>query len=1000
MDIRNFIAGVITLIVALGYGVTECAAYAPYKSYAVHSRIIPTTVTGVKRHTIDLNGKWDFRFSPSSKWTKINVPGEIAMQGYGVQHDEAVTYRRSMDIPKDFAGHKIILRFDGTYSYATLVVNGKTVREHRGGFSRWETDITRFVHPGKKNVIELSLIDPVEEISYASGYAHHPVCGILRDVTMYAVPVDYISNLHVETSLDSVYRDADLKIGFDYEGEPQAQLAVSLLSPQGLKVARKVISLDNGSNNLTLHVANPVKWDAEHPNLYRLVLDLIKSGKTEASMTKQIGFREIRIDNDRMLVNGKPVKLRGACRHDIHPELGRATTREIDSIDAVLFKEANMNFVRTSHYPPTERFLEFCDRYGIYVECEAAACFVDTYRQKNYAPGASQNDSTFTAQYLGQLEEMAKSFQPHPSILFWSIGNESVYGTNFQLSHDFLRDYDASRPIIFSYPGSQPADTKSIYDLLSMHYQDVNGNLWQWGKHTSGFQGEGIPALFDEWAHPACYTYATLREDPNIREFWGKSLDMMWNGVYNAPGALGGAIWGYVDEVFHLPRPRYGTDYWKEFAHTAKPDGFRGDCVGYGDWGIVDIWRRPKPEFWATKKAYSPIRIENQRIIHPVAGLPLQLTVFNRFDHTNLSEVKSQARYKGRTIPLTMPAAAPHQKAILHIPPIDYQSGDSLFIEFMDCREAIIDSYLFTIGDRTIDYPDGLNASKSLSVTEGADGITIHGDGFAVPFDHVTGLISGAEVDGVKVIEKGPYLNAYVNFNHLTGAEVRKMANHIEINPADWVKESLSWNNAGKNILVNITGSYNDIQVQYAISVSPNGNINVDYTVDGLPDGYLRETGLAFILPDTYRTLSWDRLGYWDNYPEGSMSGNTGSVDLFNSYVPAYGMRPEQEWARDTHDYYYWSDRGAPCERPLTMAAKAMKENVNWYTLSQGQDKPSISVVSPDAEVACRLSHDEEGVLALYADNRWDYPEIAWGNYCKALPSLPCYGQIRLVLSR
>ena len=146
---------------------------------------------------------------------------------------------------------------------------------------------------------------------------------------------------------------------------------------------------------------------------------------------------------------------------------------------------------------------------------------------------------------------MVKSFRSHPSILFWSIGNESVYGTNFQQCWDWVKATDKTRPVIFSYPGSV-GEKEPVYDILSMHYQDVNGNLNQWNRSTHGFQGEGIPALFDEWAHPACYTYATLQEDPNIREFWGHSIERMWSGLFDAPGGLGGAIWGYVDEIITL----------------------------------------------------------------------------------------------------------------------------------------------------------------------------------------------------------------------------------------------------------------------------------------------------------------------------------------------------------------------------------------------------------------------------------------------------------------
>lgn len=158
-----------------------------------------------------------------------------------------------------------------------------------------------------------------------------------------------------------------------------------------------------GKNIFSLPIKNPLKWDAEHPNLYTLEVAIQQQGKVISSFNRHIGFRDIKIMKNRMLVNGHPVKLRGACRHDIHPTLGRTTTAELDSLDVILFKQSNMNFVRTSHYPPTERFLEFCDRYGIYVESETAVCFVDTYRQKNYAPGKSQDDSTYTRRLSGSV---------------------------------------------------------------------------------------------------------------------------------------------------------------------------------------------------------------------------------------------------------------------------------------------------------------------------------------------------------------------------------------------------------------------------------------------------------------------------------------------------------------------------------------------------------------------------------------------------------------------
>ena len=605
-------------------------------------------LAGVETPAVLLSGTWQFRYSPDSKWDKIQVPGEPAMQGYAIEHDKPFTYRKSFTVPADYAGKHTILRFDGVYSYARLFVNDTFVREHHGGFTRWDTDVTPFVRPGKKNEIRLEGTERLDDISYASGYAHHPIGGILRDVTLFALPETCLYDFYAETHLDAAYEDAVLKIGYSSPVVGGAEVAYTLADPSGRRypLAQSRFPLKEGGNMNELPVKNPLKWDAEHPNLYTLTVTLSKDGKEIGRFDRRIGFRDVKIEKDRMLVNGMPVKLRGACRHDIHPTLGRTTTAELDSLDVILFKRSNMNFVRTSHYPPTERFLEYCDRYGIYVESETAVCFVDTYRQKNYAPGKTQDSAEFTPRYLSQCREMVKSFRSHPSILFWSIGNESVYGTNFQQCWDWVKATDKTRPVIFSYPGSV-GEKEPVYDILSMHYQDVNGNLNQWNRSTHGFQGEGIPALFDEWAHPACYTYATLQEDPNIREFWGHSIERMWSGLFDAPGGLGGAIWGYVDETFMLPEPKVGTAFWKEFARTAKPEDYQGKCVGYGEWGIVDVWRREKPEFWATKKAYSPVRLMTTEVASFLSGQRLLLPLYNCFDHTDLDEIKIRYTYKG-----------------------------------------------------------------------------------------------------------------------------------------------------------------------------------------------------------------------------------------------------------------------------------------------------------------------------------------------------------------
>ena len=957
-------------------------------------------LAGVETPAVLLSGTWQFRYSPDSKWDKIQVPGEPAMQGYAIEHDKPFTYRKSFTVPADYAGKHTILRFDGVYSYARLFVNDTFVREHHGGFTRWDTDVTPFVRPGKKNEIRLEVTDRLDDISYASGYAHHPIGGILRDVTLFALPETCLYDFYAETHLDAAYEDAVLKIGYSSPVVGGAEVAYTLADPSGRRypLAQSRFPLKEGGNMNELPVKNPLKWDAEHPNLYTLTVTLSKDGKEIGRFDRRIGFRDVKIEKDRMLVNGMPVKLRGACRHDIHPTLGRTTTAELDSLDVILFKRSNMNFVRTSHYPPTERFLEYCDRYGIYVESETAVCFVDTYRQKNYAPGKTQDSAEFTPRYLSQCREMVKSFRSHPSILFWSIGNESVYGTNFQQCWDWVKATDKTRPVIFSYPGSV-GEKEPVYDILSMHYQDVNGNLNQWNRSTHGFQGEGIPALFDEWAHPACYTYATLQEDPNIREFWGHSIERMWSGLFDAPGGLGGAIWGYVDETFMLPEPKVGTAFWKEFARTAKPEDYQGKCVGYGEWGIVDVWRREKPEFWATKKAYSPVRLMTTEVASFLSGQRLLLPLYNCFDHTDLDEIKIRYTYKGVEKELPAPSIAPHQKGLLVIPAEAWEEGELLSICFYTATGELLDAEQVSLGS---DYHVRLADSEAspvngvLLVEETAGMMTIKGDGFEIPFSKETGLICNATSKGQVIIEKGPFLHLDINLNHLTGAEVRKSARKFLTSDSDWKKQSLTYTRKEGAVEVALSGFYQDVQTDILIRISPAGEMNVSYVVAGQPNGYLRETGLSFYLPERLDYLQWERKGMWSCYPEGAFAGNTGETSLYNPKQVRYGENPAQPWLADTHNYYYWADAGTNCDRPLTQMAKGMKENIYRYTLSATGGGAGLTVCSSDASLACRTSKRGDGQLMLYINNRWDYPEIAWGNYCKTLEAVPCYGEMKI----
>ena len=689
-----------------------------------------------------------------------------------------------------------------------------------------------------------------------------------------------------------------------------------------------------------------------------------------------------------MFVNGYPVKLRGACRHDMHPTLGRTTTAELDSLDAILFKEANMNFVRTSHYPPTERFLDYCDRYGIYVECETAVCFQNK----------SEDLPQYANQYVSQVKEMVKSFRTHPSIIIWSIGNESKYGENFYKSWEWVKATDTTRPVIFSWPGHQRDDKTKVYDIVSIHYPSTGGSLKQKGIPVKNFEAEeNKPTLFDEWAHPACYTYETLQNDPNIREFWGQSIDMMWSNLFNVHGGLGGAIWCYVDETFMLPEPKTGTAFWRDIKYDDKPKENIGKCVGYGEWGIVDVWRRKKPEFWATKKAYSPIRLSIEKNISDFAsGKNILIQVHNRFNHTDLKDIQGIYTYRGKKYKLQLPSIPPHKQGKIMLPSQSWATGEKIKIEFYTKDGNLIDIYQPVLGEEKIKLPEPAFTNKGITVEEDTEFLTICGKEFKIPFSKKSGLIVNAMVKGKTVIEKGPFLH---HRNYQKNKKSCPKTIPFNISENDWIKTSLLYQKHDDKVIVELSGKYKDVTVDYQITVMSDGRIFISYHATGIPNELLYESGIALHLPNDLSRLTWKRNGHWGYYDDSSFAGNEGSTSLYNSNLIAYGQQPKQPWSMDTHNYFYWADTGSNCKKPLTRAAKGMKENIYYYTLfAKSKENSSLSVFSSDASIGCRLSKRSDEQLVLYINNRWDYPDIAWGNYCKRIKALPCKGEITLQL--
>lgn len=674
------------------------------------------------------NQDYDFTAVGETEWQDVLVPSSLIMQGFDIKNNTEYYYRRKIKLPPYDGKRRLVLRFAGVYSNARVWIDNRFIKTHIGGFTPWDCDITGFAGRGEITLIvgvtdiegaQKGIWNPagetVSDAAWASYYAHCNVGGILRDITLFTLPQNYIARTHVHTRLfgsDAVvaaYIEAhavgDVCAQIVLEGEDGAVLAhadsyFGTMAPEYKAVwhvcpdekwkrtHQKAFQNDEKykklfvpfagdfsatcSGEVAVSLRHPKLWDAEHPNLYTLKIRLLVNGEVQQENVQKIGIREITYggqngtDKNKIYVNGSAVKLRGVCRHDVSHLYGRSLTKEDIYHEILTYKKNNVNFIRTSHYPAEEYLLKVCDELGIYVEQENAACFKGANNFEIYnAPQA----------FLQSFAEMIESARNHACVILWSLANESNFEKTyaFRAEFDYVKQVDTSRPVIFSYP--HLVRTKPLpYDVRSKHYAKVTGKLGD----------KDCPLLHDEFAHVACYNVARLQKDNSVREFWGESIRLGWERIFNTDGALGCAIWAATDDVFCLPP---GTSE----SHQSHSNG---PYAGYGEWGcIFDAFKREKPEAYLTKKAFTPVLVDESKTEF---GKTVRLHVQNRFDHTDLKEVKMLVTSGEATVynDYIGESVAPHSRGIITFPG---QGLQNVLVQFYFGR-ILVDTYRLANG--------------------------------------------------------------------------------------------------------------------------------------------------------------------------------------------------------------------------------------------------------------------------------------------------------------
>lgn len=585
-----------------------------------------------------LNGMWKFYWQQGvddvrtdyyaegfddSDWDDITIPSLWQLKGYGkpiylcnslprvlssirseipkINHDlnEIGIYRRTFDVPEAFDGKRIFIHFGAVKAGFFLYINGHRIGYSQGSMTPAEFDITEHVNIGKNQIT-------VEVFRYTDGtYLEDQdmwfLSGIYREVYVYAEEQLCIRDFYANASLDETYKNGvlDLEVTLKNYSEPADCTVEAALIVDGKqkKIAAEKITALKGKTVLNFrHVEENVKaWSAEEPNLYQLVISLKEGRKVLSAKSIRIGFRIIEIKGNVLCVNGKRVIIKGVNRHDFDPDNGWAVPLERYYQDLHLMKQANINAIRTSHYPNAEIFYDMCDELGFYVMDEAD---VESHgvRRKN-CPG---DNPEFREAVVDRAQRMVLRDRSHACVCFWSLGNEAGDGSNFDREREAILELDATRPI--HYEGafdlsktefiSRMYPVESVVDQLR-NKREVKPTLYDNVANALAADNKPIPAeayatkpvIYCEYAHAMENSLGNFKEYVDDFE--------------NYEHMCGGFIWDYVDQSIH--KVENGEDKWLyggDFKEGATSYYF---CAN----GIITADRQPQPSYYEVKKVYS-----------------------------------------------------------------------------------------------------------------------------------------------------------------------------------------------------------------------------------------------------------------------------------------------------------------------------------------------------------------------------------------------------------
>lgn len=858
---------------------------------------------------LSLEGKWKFNFSKDhdkaprdfyslkyddSQWTDFPVPGILELNGYGdaiysnngypwrtqfrpeppfveERNNYTGSYRKMVTVPADWKGERIYLHVGSATSNLMVWVNGKFVGYSEDSKVSAEFDLTKYLTPGKENLIAMQVMRWCDG-SYLEDLDFWRFTGIAREVYLYARPQAHIADLFITPDLVNNYQDGTLEVKLNAVGAKGETVMFSLKDKEGKEVAAQTAKVGgNGEVKVNFDIKNPLKWTAETPNLYTLYTTLMDGKQVAEVVPQSVGFRKVEIKNAQVLVNGQPVLFKGANRHELDPVTGYVVSMDRMLEDIRVMKELNINAVRTCHYPNDPRWYELCDIYGIYMVAEAN---IESHGM-GYGDKTLAKEPTYEKAHLERNESNIKIYKNHPSIIFWSVGNEAGYGPNFEKAYDLVKAYDPSRPCQYEQAG-QNGKT----DIFCPMYYDYGGC----DKYSQGDNPR--PLIQCEYAHAMGNSMGGFKE--------------YWDMVRKYPKYQGGFIWDFVDQGLRVKNKQGKTIY----AYGGDFGRYPTSDHNFNCNGIINPDRKPNPHanevryyyqnIWATAKdlKVGEVEVYNENFFKSLDDVELQWTLESEgkvlANGRNALDIPAQQKRVVKLDGYSLPADVKGE-VVLNLDFVLKRAEPMLDAGYAVAREQfVVNPYTFPTMESVLAVTSGKYDTRKVEKEEKVAWVTLSAGNTSVTFNHWNGWIDYLDVDGKPMLEEGyaitpDFWRAPTDNDYGAGTQ-RKL--HAWKNPEMKMKSFKVVENEGKaekgvEVVYDMPSVEATLTMTYTLTPAGELVVNEAMTVnkDAKHKPELMRYGMQLVMPKAYNMLTYYGKGPGENYIDRNNGDRLGVYD-------------------------------------------------------------------------------------------------------------------------